>query len=75
MIVIIGGYFLVEKWMVEFKENGEIVGKIFFVDDYKKYGFRYFKEYWYNEKDNLYGVWFDLYNVIVIVEVIEEVLI
>ncbi|WP_367883715.1 TroA family protein [Thermococcus peptonophilus] len=59
VIVTTGGHLPVERRMVELKENGEIAGKILLVEDYKKYGFRYLKEHWYNEKDNPHGVWLD----------------
>ncbi|WP_367884725.1 metal ABC transporter solute-binding protein, Zn/Mn family [Thermococcus sp. JCM 11816] len=75
VIVTTGGHLPVEKRMVELKENGEIAGKILLVDDYKKYGFRYLKEHWYNEKDNPHGVWLDPYNAIAIAEATEEALI
>ncbi|AMQ17961.1 metal ABC transporter solute-binding protein, Zn/Mn family [Thermococcus peptonophilus] len=75
VIVTTGGHLPVERRMVELKENGEIAGKILLVEDYKKYGFRYLKEHWYNEKDNPHGVWLDPYNAIAIAEATEEALI
>lgn len=75
VIVTTGGHLPVERRMVELKENSEIAGKILLVDDYKKYGFRYLKEHWYNEKDNPHGVWLDPYNAIAIAEATEEALI
>ncbi|MBP1910896.1 metal ABC transporter solute-binding protein, Zn/Mn family [Thermococcus stetteri] len=75
VIVTTSGHLPVEKRMVELKENGEIAGRILLVDDYKKYGFRYLKEHWYNEKDNPHGVWLDPYNAIAIAEATEEALI
>ncbi len=75
VIVTTGGHLPVEKKIAELEREGTVRGKVLFVDDYAKHGFRYAKEYWYNGKDNPHGVWLDPYNAIAIAEATERALI
>ncbi len=75
VIVTTGGHLPVEKKIAELYKEGVITGKPLFVDDYKRNGFRYLKEHWYNEKNNPHGVWVDPYNALSIAKSAEEALI
>ncbi|WP_457742453.1 metal ABC transporter solute-binding protein, Zn/Mn family [Thermococcus sp.] len=75
VIVTTGGHLPVEKRIAELEREGTVTGKALFVDDYRKYGFSYAKEYWYHGKDNPHGVWLDPYNAIAIAEATEKALI
>ena len=75
VIVTTGGHLPVEKKIAELQGEGLITGRALFVDDYKRNGFRYLKEHWYNDKDNPHGVWVDPYNALSIAKSTEEALI
>ena len=75
VIVTTGGHLPVEKKIAELQGEGVITGRALFVDDYKRNGFRYLKEHWYNDKDNPHGVWVDPYNALSIAKSTEEALI
>jgi zinc/manganese transport system substrate-binding protein len=68
VVVTTGGHLPVEKKIAQLKGEGVITAKVLLIDDYKKHGFRYLKEHWYNEKDNPHGAWLDPYNAIAIAE-------
>jgi|GEM_PF-791603 len=74
VIVTTGGHLPVEKKIAELQEEGVITGRALFIDDYKRNGFRYLKEHWYNDKDNPHGVWADPYNALAIAKAAEEAL-
>ena len=75
VIVTTGGHLPVERRILELRNSGEIEARVLLVQDYFKYGFRYLKESWYNNKDNPHGVWLDPYNAIAIAEATEKALI
>ncbi len=66
VIVTTGGHLPIEKRIAELKGEGTITGAVLFLDDYKREGFRYLKEHWYNDKDNPHGVWLDPNNALAI---------
>ncbi|ASJ09119.1 ABC transporter substrate-binding protein [Thermococcus siculi] len=74
VIVTTGGHLPVEKRIGELKEEGTIIGEVLFLDDYKREGFRYLKEHWYNGKDNPHGVWLDPTNALAIAKATEGAL-
>ncbi|WP_461867019.1 metal ABC transporter solute-binding protein, Zn/Mn family [Thermococcus sp.] len=75
VIVTTGGHLPAEQRMVELQKEGLIRGKVLLIEDYKKFGFRYMKEHWYNEKNNPHGIWLDPYNAIAIAEAVKDALI
>ncbi|QDA31299.1 ABC transporter substrate-binding protein [Thermococcus indicus] len=74
VIVTTGGHLPVEKKIAELKEEGTITGEALFLDDYKREGFRYLPEHWYNDKDNPHGVWLDPTNALAIARATEKAL-
>ncbi|NJE01009.1 metal ABC transporter solute-binding protein, Zn/Mn family [Thermococcus sp. JdF3] len=74
VIATTGGHLPVEKKIAELKEEGTITGEALFLDDYRREGFRYLPEYWYNDKDNPHGVWLDPTNALAIVRAAEKAL-
>ncbi|WP_457751802.1 metal ABC transporter solute-binding protein, Zn/Mn family [Thermococcus sp.] len=74
VIVTTGGHLPIEKKIAELQKEGVIRGRALFIDDYKRNGFRYLKEHWYNDKDNPHGVWADPYNALAIAKATEEAL-
>ncbi|NJE31075.1 ABC transporter substrate-binding protein [Thermococcus sp. 18S1] len=74
VIVTTGGHLPVEKKIAELKEEGTITGEALFLDDYKREGFRYLPERWYNDKDNPHGVWLDPANALAISRATEKAL-
>ncbi|CAD5244137.1 metal ABC transporter solute-binding protein, Zn/Mn family [Thermococcus camini] len=74
VIVTTGGHLPVEKKIAELIDEGTITGEALFLDDYKREGFRYLPEYWYNDKDNPHGVWLDPTNALAIARATEKAL-
>ena len=74
VIVTTGGHLPVEKRIAELQSEGTIKGKTLFLDDYKREGFRYLPERWYNGKDNPHGVWLDPTNALAIAGATEKAL-
>ena len=74
VIVTTGGHLPVEKRIAELQSEGTIKGKALFLDDYKREGFRYLPERWYNGKDNPHGVWLDPTNALAIARATEKAL-
>jgi len=74
VIVTTGGHLPMEKKIAELKEEGTITGETLFFDDYKREGFRYLPERWYNGKDNPHGVWLDPYNALAMASAVEKAL-
>ncbi|NJE10212.1 metal ABC transporter solute-binding protein, Zn/Mn family [Thermococcus sp. MAR1] len=74
VIVTTGGHLPVEKKIAELKEEGTITGEALFLEDYKREGFRYLPEHWYNDKDNPHGVWLDPTNALAIAKATEKAL-
>lgn len=74
VIVTTGGHLPVEGKITQLKEEGVITAHVLLIDDYEKYGFRYLKEHWYNEKDNPHGTWLDPTNALAIAEATERAL-
>ncbi len=72
VIVTTGGHLPAEQRMVELQKEGIIRGYVLLIEDYQKFGFRYMKEHWYNEKNNPHGVWLDPYNAVAIAEAVED---
>ncbi|NJE03067.1 metal ABC transporter solute-binding protein, Zn/Mn family [Thermococcus sp. MV11] len=74
VIVTTGGHLPVEKKIAELIDEGTITGEALFLDDYRREGFRYLPEYWYNNKDNPHGVWLDPTNALAIARATEKAL-
>lgn len=74
VIVTTGGHLPVEKRIKELREEGTITAEALFIDDYKREGFRYLQERWYQNKDNPHGVWLDPYNALAIAKATEVAL-
>lgn len=74
VMVTTGGHLPMEKKIAELKEEGTIMGETLFIDDYRREGFRYLPEHWYNDKDNPHGVWLDPYNALAIASAVEKAL-
>ncbi len=74
VIVTTGGHLPVEKRIAELQSEGTIKGKALFLDDYKREGFRYLPERWYDGKDNPHGVWLDPNNALAIAKATEKAL-
>ncbi|KUH34315.1 ABC transporter substrate-binding protein [Thermococcus celericrescens] len=74
VIVTTGGHLPVEKKIAELKEEGTITGEALFLDDYKREGFRYLPEHWYNDKDNPHGIWLDPTNALAVAKATEKAL-
>ncbi|NJE61079.1 zinc ABC transporter substrate-binding protein [Thermococcus sp. 21S7] len=74
VIVTTGGHLPVEKRISELKDEGTVTGETLFLEDYKREGFRYLPEHWYNGKDNPHGVWLDPTNALAIARAAEKAL-
>ncbi|NJF24695.1 metal ABC transporter solute-binding protein, Zn/Mn family [Thermococcus sp. Bubb.Bath] len=74
VIVTTDGHLPVEAEMAELKREGSLNGILLLADDYEAEGFHYFKEHWYNDKDNPHGVWLDPDNAIAIARATEKAL-
>ncbi|MCD6372345.1 MAG: zinc ABC transporter substrate-binding protein [Thermococcus sp.] len=74
VIVTTGGHLPMEKKIAELKEEGAITGEALFIDEYRREGFRYLPERWYNDKDNPHGVWLDPTNALAIASATEKAL-
>ncbi|WP_258084493.1 metal ABC transporter solute-binding protein, Zn/Mn family [Thermococcus thermotolerans] len=74
VIVTTGGHLPVEKRIDELKKEGTIRAEVLFIDDYRRGGFRYLPEYWYNDKDNPHGIWLDPTNALAIAKATERAL-
>lgn len=74
VIVTTGGHLPLEKKIVKLKEEGTITGEVLVIDDYRREGFRYLPERWYNDKDNPHGVWLDPTNALAIASATEKAL-
>ena len=72
VIVTTGGHLPAEQRMVELQKEGAIRGKVLLIENYQKFGFRYMREHWYNEKNNPHGIWLDPYNAIAIAAAVED---
>ncbi len=74
VIVTTGGHLPVEAKMAGLKKEGVISGELLLIDDYKREGFRYLPERWYNGKDNPHGTWLDPDNALAIAKATEKAL-
>lgn len=74
VIVTTGGHLPVEGKIAELKKEGIITGELLLIDDYKREGFHYLPERWYNDKDNPHGTWLDPDNAMAIATATERAL-